>query len=312
MKAAQLTHYGGKEAVKIADVSTPTTSDGKILVEVYAAGVNPVDWKIQLGYLKDYMPLELPATLGGDFAGIVTEVGNGVTEFRKGDEVYGQASVLAGSSGSFAEFALTNSTTIAPKPKKINFVEAGSLPLAGTSAIQAMTEHIKLKKGQKILIHGGAGGIGSMAIQIAKHLGAHVATTVSPNDMGYVKELGADQIIDYKSQKFEDVVKDYDAVFDTAGGDNANRSISVLKQGGTLVSMAGQVDEELAKIHGITAISQMSQVTTEHLHKLTELVDNGVVKIHVEKTFRLEEAVEALDYLENTPPKGKVVIRIKD
>ncbi len=308
MKAAQLTKYGGEEAITIADLPTPTVEDGKILVQVHAAGVNPFDWKVQQGFLKEYIPLTLPIVLGGDFAGIVTEVGAGVTQFKKGDEVYGQANAVAGNSGSFAQFTLTKSDSVALKPKSINFQEAGSLPLVGVSALQALTDHMKLAKGHRILIHGGAGGIGSMAIQIAKHIGAFVATTVSADDKSYVQELGANQIIDYKTQKFEDIVHDFDAAFDTVGGDTTNRSVAVLKKGGVLVSMIQPADEMLANNQQITSFAQMTQVTTDRLKTLAQLVDAGAIKIHIEKTFSLDQTAAALTYLKVTPPKGKVII----
>lgn len=331
MKAAQLTQYGGKEAVSIVDIPKPKISEDKILVEVRAAGVNPFDWKIQRGLLKDYIPLQLPITLGGDFAGIILEKGREVTEYQIGDEVYGQANILAGGSGSFAEFALTKSSIIALKPKKLNFIEAGSLPLAGVSAYIGLMEHMKLQKGpasakastytkatvdrsagkQKILIHGGAGGIGTIAIQIAKHLGAYVATTVSANDIDYVKQLGADIVIDYKKQKFEDMITDYDTVLDNVGEDITNRSIGVLKHGGMLISMLQKADETLAREKNITTIAQQSQITNNRLNKLTELIESGVISVHVEKVFRLDETGNALEYLKDTPPKGKVVIEMK-
>lgn len=321
MKAAQLTQYGGKEAITIVQIPKPIISKDKILVEVRAAGVNPFDWKIQRGYLKDYIPLQLPVTLGGDFAGIILEVGDGVSEFKVGDDVYGQANILAGGSGSFAEFALTKPSVIARKPKKLNFIEAGSLPLAGVSAYMALIEHMKFQKGpasaqasagkQKILIHGGAGGIGTIAIQIAKYLGAYVATTVNEEDIDYVKKLGADVVIDYNKQKFEDVITDYDTILDNVGGETTNRSIEVLKNGGILVSMLQKADEALTKGKNITAIAQQSQITTARLNKLTEFVDSGVISAHIEKAFRLDETGDALEYLKDTPPKGKVVIEMK-
>ena len=311
MKAAQLTQYGGKEAIVVSDIPQPEMTDGKVLVAVHDAGVNPFDWKVQNGYMKDFIPLTLPLTLGGDFSGVVKEVGEGVTDFKPGDEVYGQANAVAGESGSFAEFALTKPDSIALKPKSLDFKQSGSLPLAGVSAVQAITEHTDLQKDQKILIHGGAGGIGSIAIQIAKHIGAYVSTTVSTEDMEYVKELGADEVIDYKSQKFEDAVSEYDAVFDTVGGETTSRSIQVLKNGGVLISMLNPVDEELAKTKNITAVMQQTGVTTERLNKLTEFVEQGIITVNVEKTFPLEQAAEALDYLKNTLPKGKVIIVIK-
>jgi alcohol dehydrogenase len=311
MKAAQLIQYGGKEAIAINDISVPEIVEGKVLIEVYAAGVNPADWKVQNGLWKDFAPLNLPVTLGGDLAGVVVKVGSGVTEFKEGDEVYGSANVLGGSSGSFAEFALTKSENLALKPNSLNFQQAGALPLVGTSAVQALIEHINLQKDQKILIHGGAGGIGSIAIQIAKYLGALVATTVSTDDVAFAKDLGADEVIDYKSQRFEKVVSDVDAVFDTVGGETAKRSVSVLKNGGTLVSMNGPLDEKIIKEKNITALVQQSRVTTERLTRLSEFVDQRVITVNIEKTFPLVQTADALEFLKNTPPKGKVVIALK-
>lgn len=311
MKAAQINAYGGSDVVKINNISPPTVSDGHLLVEIYAAGVNPVDWKIREGYMKTWASLQFPATLGGDFSGIVTEVGKDVSSFAKGDEVYGQALVLSGSSGSFAEFASVNVKTVTQKPKNIPFEEAAALPLVGVSALQALVEHIGLSKDQKILIHGGAGGIGSIAIQIAKHLGAYVATTVNTNDLQFVKDLGADEVIDFKQQSFENMIHDYDAVFDTVGGETYTKSFQVLKKDGVIVSMVEQPNKELMEKYGVKAISQFTQVTSERLSKLTELVDAGVIKIHIEKEFPLDQAGEALVYQQTGHPKGKVVLKIK-
>ena len=249
MKSAQIKRYGGSEVVEI-NQSTPAPNDpsaGKVLVRIKAAGVNPADWKVREGYFQQMMPLQFPSTLGMDFSGIVEKVGEGVSDFKYNDEVYGQASLIRGGSGAFAEMALANADTIAHKPKTLSHEEAAGLPLAGVSAWQALVETIGLSKGQKILIHGGAGGIGSIAIQLAKHLGAYVATTVSTNDKEFVKEeLGADEVIDYKTQNFEDVLShDYDAVFDTVGGETYTRSFKVLKRGGMIVSMLEQPNQEL-------------------------------------------------------------------
>lgn len=309
MKAAQINRYGGSDVVAINEnAPTPTVSPGHLLIEVHAAGVNPVDWKIREGYLKQMAPLQFPATLGGDFSGVVTDVGDGVSDFTKGDEAYGQASVLGGGSGSFAGFLSASPTTVARKPKNVSHTEAAALPLAGVSALQALTEHLKLAKAQTILIHGGAGGIGSFAIQLAKHLGATVATTASADDAQYVKDLGADQVIDYKTQRFEDLLHDYDAVFDTVGGETYARSFKVLKKGGTIVSMLEQPNAELMQQYGVTAIAQFTQVTTERLSKLAELVDQGVITVHIDKTFPLEQAGVALTYLQTGHPRGKVVL----
>src|SRR5659263_728279 len=219
MKAAQIINYGGSEVVKINNnAPKPIVSRGRILIEVHTAGINPVDWKIREGYMKQMAPLQFPATLGGDFSGIIAEVGKGVSGFEKGDEIYGQASITRGGSGSFAEFATADVNTTVHKPKNITHIEAAALPLTGVSAWQALVDHMGLSRDEKILIHGGAGGIGSIAVQLAKHLGAYVATTVSAKDLQHVKELGADEPIDYKNQFFENMLHNYDAVYDTACG----------------------------------------------------------------------------------------------
>ena len=215
MKRAEIRKYGGMEVVEINEnAPEPLVSKGKLLVEVHAAGVNPIDWKVREGYMRQVATLQFPATLGGDFSGVVGEVGEGVSYFKKGDEIYGFASILRGGSGAFAEFAAVDEKATAPKPKNMSHVEAAALPL----------DHIGLSKGKRVLIHGGAGGIGAIAIQLAKHLGAYVATTTSGKDMPYVKELGADEAIDYKIQPFEDLLQNYDAVFDTVGGETYRKS----------------------------------------------------------------------------------------
>jgi NADPH:quinone reductase-like Zn-dependent oxidoreductase len=313
MKAAQINKYGGSEVVEInKNAPRPTVSQGHLLIEVHAAGVNPVDWKIREGYMRQMAPLKFPATLGGDFSGVIAEVGEGVSGFEKGDEVYGQASITRGGSGSFAEFASADVNTTAPKPKNTSHVEAAALPLTGVSAWQALVDHIGLSRGEKILIHGGAGGIGSIAIQLAKYLGAYVATTVSAKDIPYVKELGADEAIDYKNQSFEDLVHDYDAVYDTVGGETYVKSFKVLKKGGIIVSMLEQPRSDLMEQYEVNAIGQFTQVNSERLSKLAELVEKRAIKVHVEKTFPLEQAGEALAYLQNGHPRGKVVLKIKE
>jgi NADPH:quinone reductase-like Zn-dependent oxidoreductase len=312
MKAAQINEYGGPEAVEInEDAPVPAMSPDQVLVEVFAAGVNPFDWKLREGYMAEMAPLEFPITLGGDFSGTVRGVGEDVAGFGPGDEVYGQALVLARGSGSFAERAAVDAGHLAGKPKSLTHVEAAALPLTGASAYQVLVEHMKLEKGQKILIHGGAGGIGTFAIQLAKHLGAHVVTTAAAEQEQYVRELGADEIIDYKTQRFEDLVDNCDAVHDTVGGDTYERSFKVLKPGGIIVSMLEQPNEELMSKYSVRAIAQLTRVTNERLVKLAELVDKGVFRTHVDKTFPLELTAEAMSYLQTGRHKGKVVVRIK-
>ncbi len=231
-------------------------------------------------------------------------------DIKQGDEVYGQAGVLMGGSGAFAEMALAKADTIAHKPRTLSLEQAAGLPLVGVSAWQALVETIGLSNGQKVLIHGGAGGIGSIAIQLAKHRGAHVATTASTNDIQFVKEeLGAHEVIDYKTQTFEDVLSHgYDAVFDTVGGETYTRSFKVLKGGGIIISMLEQPDQGLMDQFSVKAIYQFTQVNRERLTRLAEWVDQNNIRVNVERTFPLDEARAALGYQRDVHPRGKIVL----
>jgi alcohol dehydrogenase len=310
MRSAQIKKYGSSEEVIEINQSVPEpiVSARKVLVIVKAAGVNPADWKIAEGYMQQMIPLQFPSTLEMDFSGAVKQIGEGVSSVRQEDEVYGQASVFTGGSGAFAEMALANAEGIAHKPKSLSHVEAAGLPLVGVSAWQALVENIGLSKDQKILIQGGAGGIGSIAIQLAKHLGAYVATTVNTNDKQFVQELDANQVIDYKAQNFEDILHDYDAVLDTVGGETYRRSFKVLKKGGIIVSMLEQPNSELMNQYGAKAIFQFTQVNRERLTKLAQWVEQNNIRINVEKTFSLDEAGKTLNYQKNVHPRGKVVL----
>jgi alcohol dehydrogenase len=313
MKSAQIKTYGSSEVVEI-NQNTPAPNDppaAKVLVYVKAAGVNPADWKVREGYFQQMTPLQFPSILGMDFSGVIEKVGEGVNDFKHNDEVYGDAAAIRGSSGAFAEMALAKADTIAHKPKTLSHEEAAGLPLVGVSAWQALVETIGLSKDQKILIHGGAGGIGSIAIQLAKRIGAYVATTVSTNDKQFVKELGADEVIDYKTQTFEDLLPhDYDAVFDTVGGETYTRSFKVLKRGSLIVSMLEQSNQELMDRFGVKAVSQFTQVNRERLTKLAQWVDQNNIRVNVDRTFPLEEAGKALDYQRDVHPRGKVVLQV--
>jgi alcohol dehydrogenase len=319
MKAAQIKTYGDSEVLEI-NPNAPSLNDpseGMVLVTVKAAGVNPSDWKLREGFFKQMVPLQFPATLGSDFAGVIEKVGVGVaSDLKQGDEVYGQAGVLAGGSGAFAEMALAKADTIAHKPRTLTLEQAAGLPLVGVSAWQALVETMRLTNGQKILIHGGAGGIGSISIQLAKHLGAYVATTVSTNDIQFVKEeLRVDEVIDYKTQKFEDVLPhDFDAVFDTVGGETYTRSFKVLKRGSgdsIIVSMLEQPVQELMDQFGVKAVFVFSQGNRERLTKLAEWVDQNNIRVNIERTFPLDEARETLDYQRDVHPRGKIVLAMQ-
>lgn len=311
MKAAQINEYGDASVVRINDIDKPAAGEGQVLVEVYASSINPVDVAIRSGMMQQMAPLQFPATLGGDIAGVVSEVGAGVTTVAVGDRVYGQANAAFGNSGAFAEFAATAAGQVAKAPGNVGFNEAASLPLVGVSALQALTQHIKLSAGQKILITGASGGVGSLAVQIAKHLGAHVTATASGEGLELAKRLGADTVVDYKSQEVSELPKDFDAVFDNVGGDMFNATLRLLKPGGVGVSMIAQADENLVKELNVTALTQFTQVNTEALSELAGLVETGVVTPQVGRVFSLDDIAEAFRAKENDKVYSKVVIEIK-
>ena len=316
MKSAQIKTYGDSKVVEINPTapSLNDPSEGMVLVRVKAAGVNPSDWKLREGFFKQMVPLQFPATLGMDFSGVVEKVGEGVaSDLKQGEEVYGQTGVMAGGSGAFAEMALAKADKISHKPKTLSHEQAAGLPTVGVSAWQALIETMELGKGQKILIHGGAGGIGSISIQLANHLGAHVATTVSTDDTEFVKDLGASELVDYKTQKFEDVLPhDYDAVFDTVGGETYTRSFKILKRDrGVLVSMLEQPVQELMDQFGVKAAFLFSQANRERLTKLAEWVDQNNIRVNVERIFPLDETHAALDYQRDVHPRGKIVLAMQ-
>src|SRR5215212_6260263 len=321
MKSAQIKTYGDSDVLEI-NPNAPSLhdpSESMVLLTVKAAGVNPSDWKLREGFFKQMAPLQFPATLGMDISGVIEKVGELVSsstpDLKQGDEIYGQAGGFAGGSGAFAEMALAKADKIAHKPKTLTHEQAAGLPLVGVSAWQALVETMGLSKGQKILIHGGAGGIGTISIQLAKHLGAHVATTVSTKDIQFVKEeLGADEAIDYKTQTFEDVLShDFDAVFDTVGGETYTRSFKVLKRGGSgiIVSMLEQPVQELMDQFGVKAVFVFSQGNRERLTKLAEWVDQNNIRVNVERTFPLDEVRTALDYQRDIHPRGKIVLAMQ-
>mgnify|MGYP000925297353 FL=1 len=309
MKAAQIATYGDSSVIKVVDINRPTVSEGTVLVEVHASSLNPFDTTVREGHVKAMMP-PLPVTLGGDIAGIVLEVGAGVTTISPGDYVYGQAAAIAGNSGAIAEYAVTKAGQVATMPTNLDFKAAASLPLVGVSAWQALNEHINLQPGQKIFIHGGAGGIGTVAIQIAKSIGAYVITTATGDGLQLVEQLGADELIDYKQQDFTDALHDLDAVFDTVGGDDFSKSLAVLRQGGIAVSMIAQPDTDTATVLGVTALMQQTTVTTEKLAALRDLVEGGRVTPQIGRVFALDDIQAAFTSRETESINGKVVIEI--
>ena len=308
MKAAVIKDYGAQ--VEILEVPRPQLLADSVLIEVHASSVNPVDGIVQAGYLKEMMPITFPFTMGFDVSGVVLEVGEQVSKFKIGDEVFSRPNGMQ--AGTIAEFSVIKEEELALKPSNISHQEAASIPLVGLTAFQAMVSKANLQKGQKILIHAGSGGVGTLAIQIAKHLGAFVATTTSGSNTEMVKNLGADIVIDYKTQNFEDEIKDYDVVFDMMGGDIMNRSFKVLKKGGCLVSIKSFEDSKgLAKQYGLKFESFFMWPSGEMLRQLAQLISDGALKPVIDRTFSIDQLKEAYDYLNTGRAKGKIVIEVK-
>ncbi len=310
MRAAQYRDYGGPEVIEIVEIEKPELKEGQILVTVYAAALNAFDRKLRAGYLKEMVSLPFPITIGADFSGVVSEVAEGVMEFTLGDEVYGSAIVLNGGSGALAEYAAVNTGSIAKKPPGLSHQHSAAIVLAGVSTFQAL-DQLDLVSGSKLLVHGGAGGIGSTAIQYAKHLGAYVATTVREEDKEFVNGLGADEAIDYEKQSFDDILADYDAVFDTVGSEVYLKSFRVLKQGGAIISMVERPKDGMDVKHDVRALFVSTQVNTESLNRLRELVDGGVINPQIDAEYTLEQAQDAFRHFETDHPRGKVVVKLK-
>ncbi len=311
MKAIQINAYGHNDQVKINfNAEQPKLNPGQVLIKVHAAGVNPVDWKVREGFLKDFKPAKFPLTLGMDFSGEIIEVGEGVKDFKIGDEVFGQNNYLNGESGTFAEFMTASPKIFSHKPTKLSHIEAGGLAMVGVSAWQALVDTMHLSKNHKILIHGGSGGIGSCAIQIAKYLGAYVATTVSGANQEFVKNLGADLTINYKTQDFTNLIHDYDFVLDTLGGEVYLKSFEVLKKGGLIISMLENPRQELMKKYEVQALIEYTEPTAKRLLALAILADKGALQVPISKVFSLDQAKEALEYSEHGHPVGRVIVRV--
>jgi len=309
MKAVQISQYGDAGVLTVnLDAPKPAVADGKVLVEVHAASINPIDTMVRLGYLAKMVPLSFPATLGTDVSGVVVETGSGSSDFKKGDKVFGTASLLAGASGAFAQYATIPAGMLARIPDNLGFTAAAALPLTAVSALEVCDEKMKVGKGHRILIHGGSGGIGTIAVQLAKHRGATVAATAFGEAADYVKGLGADTVIDVQKEAFEKVLSGYDFVFDTVAGDTYRKSFAVLKRGGMIVSMLEQPNAELAAQHGVTALAQMTQVTTARLNTVAELVRSGIIKVYVDRIFPVDKVKEAFIARESGKVRGKIVL----
>ena len=326
MKALQLVKYGEiKDSLTFNEVSKPTVQVKDVLIEVKAAAINPIDKLIILGNLQGMLPIPLPSTLAYDVSGIVVEKGDEVSNFKIGDLVYSR--VPQEQMGTIAEFVVVTSVAVSKKPGNITFEEAAGLPLAGLTALQSL-EYAGIKENDKVLIHAGSGGVGSFAIQYAKAKGAYVYTTTSTDNIKWVKELGADRVIDYKTEDYKTIVKDVNIVFDTLGNDYSLEAFKVIKQGGKVVSVAGPLDEETAKMFGMADYKlpeELSKLISgkdasykyifmhpngAHLGEIKSLVEDEKIKPIIDKAYSFSESIEAFTHLASGRAKGKIVIKI--
>jgi NADPH:quinone reductase-like Zn-dependent oxidoreductase len=333
MKAFVLDRYAKKGALRSADVPLPELRDDEVLVEVHAAGLNLLDAKIRNGEFKLILPYRLPLVLGHDVAGVVAKVGPRVRQFKPGDEVYARADDFR--IGTFAEFVAVKEASLAPKPQGLTMEEAASIPLVALTAWQALVEKAGLKKGQKVFIQAGSGGVGTLAIQLAKHLGATVATTTGPTNVALVKRLGADVAIDYRTQDFEDVLRDYDVVLNSQDSKTLEKSLRVLKRGGKLITISGPPDPEFGKQIGAPGFVKLvmrllsagirrraqsrgvdfsflfMKANGSQLREITRLIEAGAIRPVMDRVFPFDATNEALAYVEAGRAKGKVVVKLK-
>jgi NADPH:quinone reductase-like Zn-dependent oxidoreductase len=306
MKAAVYHDYAAP--VVIAEVAHPDLQDGAVLIKVHAASLNPIDNILRAGYLRQMLELSFPHVKGYDVSGTVVEVGKNVQGVKIGDEVFARPNQE--DAGAIAEFARIQENELAIKPANISHEEAASVPLAGLTAWQALVTKGNIKEGDKVLIHAGSGGVGTLAIQIAKHFGAFVATTTSAKNVELVKDLGADLVIDYTSQAFEGEVSNYDLVFDTIGGETLSRSFEVLKKGGTVVSVKDQDKEGLAEKYGVGFEWFFMWPDGEMLTELGRLISEGTIKTVIDSTYPMDQAAAAFDRLATGRAKGKIVVSV--
>jgi NADPH:quinone reductase-like Zn-dependent oxidoreductase len=308
MKAIRVHEYGGPEVLKYENAPRPRPVAGEVLVRIHAVGVNPVDWKVRAGHLKDVIAYPMPMIPGWDVSGVVEATGPNVTRLKKGDEVYGQPDVVR--NGAYAEFAVVPESELALKPTSIDHVHAASVPTAALTAWQGLFDVGGLRTGQTVLIHGAAGGIGSFAVQLAKWKGARIIATASGRNQEFLLNLGAKKAIDYEKTRFEDVVRDVDVVFDTIGGDTLKRSFGVLKKGGILVSTVETPSAEEAAAHGVRAAMVSMQVDPDQLAEIARLVDSGMLRPIVEAVFPLKEARHAQELSQTGHARGKIVLKV--
>ncbi|MEH1844588.1 MAG: NADP-dependent oxidoreductase [Nostoc sp.] len=305
IQAIRIHNYGESDVLTLETIAQPEPQPNEVLIRVQAAGVNPLDWKIRAGYMKEVFPMPLPFTPGMDVAGIVEAIGADVKALQVGQPVYGELKM-----GAYAQFATAPQDAIALKPMTLDFVEAASVPMVAMTAYQAVFDHADLKPAQTVLIHAASGGVGMFAVQFAKWKGAHVIGTASAVNAEFVRSLGADQVIDYNATPFEQVVENVDVVLDTLGGDTQARSYSVVKPGGILISTAAPPNAQKAQERGIRAEMMNMKPSASLLEEIASLLDSGQVKTLVAQTFSLSEARQAQELSQGGHVRGKIVLQI--
>jgi len=308
MKAVRIHDYGNADVLAYEDAPMPSITSTDVLVRVVAASVNPVDWKIREGHLRQMISYPLPLTLGWDVSGVVEAVGSGVSRFKVGDPVYSRPDIRR--NGTYAEYVAIRGDEVAHKPKTVSHIEAASLPLAGITAWEALFTAGQLTAKQKVLIHAGSGGVGSLAVQLAKSRGAFVIATTSGRNSTFVKSLGADEVIDYRAQGFQEVLRDVDVVFDTIGGEVQDGSWSVLKPGGILVSIISPPSDERAKAHGMRSAFVFIEPNAGILAQLAELVDSGSLRPIVGAEFALKDIATAHAFSQTGRAVGKIALYV--
>ena len=308
MKAIAINEYGGVEVLQNVEVSRPVPQADEVLVRIHATAVNPVDWKIRAGYMSGWLQHQFPLIPGCEFSGVVEGFGANIGSVKIGDEVYGSVSIVR--SGAYAEYVSAKENEIAPKPKNIDHINAAALPVGIETAWQAF-KAADLRAGQKVLIHAAAGGVGSLAVQLAKAKGAYVIGTASARNLEFVKNLGADEVIDYTTTKFEEVVKEIDVVFDLIGGETQERSFGVLKKGGFLASAVSAPDAETLAKYSINGAMVVLESNTTELKEVTALVEAGKIKTFVETVLPLSEARKAHELSESGRTRGKIILEVK-
>jgi NADPH:quinone reductase-like Zn-dependent oxidoreductase len=306
MKAIKINEYGDESVLKYEEVEKPEPKADEILVKVKISSVNPVDWKIRDG-MGEMFGMKLPMILGCEISGTIEEIGTDVNRFAVGDEVFGY---LNSQEGGYAEYVAVKENEAAKRPENVDFENAAAIPVGALTAWQALFDAAKLESGQKVLIHAASGAVGSMAVQLAKWKGIYVYATASGKNEDFVKNLGADEFIDYTKTRFENVVQDVDAVFDTIGGETQERSFEVLKKGGVLVTSVQPPSQELAAEHGVTATMINMEAKADQLAQIAELVASGTLKTHVEKVFPFTEIVAAHKLSKEGHTRGKIVLEL--